>query len=111
MKTLKERDIEFMAGQDGPAETRLKKALSSLFSSETLICSAYLCMVSYNGCRNAVALCLDSRGDIGEIVRTVEKIFSDQFNASESLDIIRLSAEQRRQINQVCPPFYTAVIQ
>lgn len=100
--------VLFVAEQDGEPERLLKSQVEPLLRDAGLQGRGYLCQVRYGDDRTpTVALCLHVESILrDDLEHEVGAIFSSIFNASTSLDIIRLSAEQNVEIAEVCRPFY-----
>ena len=81
--------LPFLREQDGKPERRLKNDIAIILKRKVAIERAYLVQV-INRDEAGVALCIKSRSDQAdmELVRQVGRIFAQQFNAREHLDIL-----------------------
>lgn len=100
-------DVYFWQEQDGPVERDLK---GQLCDSPTFkyVSEAFLMRVRYPGARaEQVALCLVADPTKHqEIVDDVGRTFGRIFNASQSLDALFLTKDQRERVSMVGRPFY-----
>ena len=101
-------EVTFLGEQDGPAERRLKEALSVLLGLGATVTRAYLARVRYDDKTNGVMLGLlteDERNSekvAGQMGRTFEALF----NTKTHLDIMFLDDERDAEIRKACAPFY-----
>jgi hypothetical protein len=101
-------EITFLGEQDGPAERRLKEALSVLLGLGATVTRAYLARVRYDDKTSGVMLGLltdDERGSekvAGQMGRTFEALF----NTKTHLDIMFLDDERDAEIRKACAPFF-----
>lgn len=98
-------DITFLGEQDGPAERRLKEALSVLLRLDQTVIKAYLARVLYDGKTVGVMLGLltDDEKDNEKLIEQVGKAFAALFNTSAHLDIVFLSEAKDAEIRKTCP--------
>lgn len=101
-------EITFLGEQDGPAEQRLKEALSVLLGLGATVTRAYLARVRYDDKTSGVMLGLlteDERNSekvAGQMGRTFEALF----NTKTHLEIMFLDDERDAEIRKACAPFY-----
>lgn len=98
----------FLAEQDGIPEAILKESLITVFSHFRAIHFAFLLRVRYrsNG-EESIALCIRARTLFrGPIVKAVQRVFAQHFNADQFLDIIFISKRDLAEVGRVCMPFY-----
>lgn len=102
--------IRFLAEQDGPAELNLKRHLASYLGCVPEVELAFLVRIAHkNLAGKGVALCLvGGKTRAIEIVQSVGAIFHELFQYTESLDILFLNEEQKREVNLTARPFYEA---
>jgi hypothetical protein len=110
--TLRVPKVRFLGEQNGPFEATLKERLSGAFLEGSLVRSAYLVRVAYEGSRTAtsVALALSTTTEQEEpgLVASVGATFASIFGSHEHLDILFVREDQERAIREVCPAFYSA---
>ncbi len=101
-------DITFLGEQDGPAEQRLKEALTVLLGLDATVTRAYLARVLYDGTTSGMMLGLvtDDEDENEKLVEQLGKAFAALFNTSAHLDIVFLNDELDAEIRKACPPFY-----
>ncbi|HEY0342229.1 MAG TPA: enhanced serine sensitivity protein SseB C-terminal domain-containing protein, partial [Steroidobacteraceae bacterium] len=101
-------EVTFLGEQDGPAERRLKEALSVLLDLGATVTRAYLARVSYDDKTSGMMLGLlteDERNSekvAGQMGRTFEALF----NTRAHLEIMCLDDERDAEIRKACAPFY-----
>jgi hypothetical protein len=101
-------EVTFLGEQDGPAEQRLKEALSVLLGLGATVTRAYLARVRYDDKTSGVMLGLlteDERNSekvAGQMGRTFEALF----NTKTHLEIMFLDDERDAEIRKACAPFY-----
>jgi hypothetical protein len=106
--SLATADITFLGEQHGPAEQRLKEALTVVLGLGASVIRAYLARVVYDGKTDGVMLGLlinddkDSEKLAGQIGKTVTALFK----TSADLDIVFLNNARDAEIRKACPPFY-----
>jgi hypothetical protein len=104
-------NIHFLCEQDGVSEQLLKGDCGKFFITVPSVNKAYLSRVTY-GDRNSseVALCISTAINIEkekqDLVKRIEGMFAKLFSKDTHLDIIFLEAEQEKELNKVCKPFY-----
>ena len=106
--SLSSADVTFLGEQDGPAERRLKEALTVLLGLGASVTRAYLARVVYNDKTSGVMLGLlaDDDRDSEKLAGQIGKTFAALFNTRADLDIVFLSDERDAEIRKACPPFY-----
>ena len=104
----RERVVEFLGAQDGPAERELKTALCAVLARYPAIDRAYLARVGFGREAPAtVALCLASRiTNDQHLLAEIEATFRPMFNGGMVLDILFLRQGQEPDLQKVCPQFY-----
>ena len=101
-------EVTFLGEQDGPAERRLKEALSVLLGLGATVTRAYLARVRYDDKTSGVMLGLltdderNSEKEAGQMGRTFEALF----NTKTHLEIMFLDDERDAEIRKACAPFY-----
>ena len=100
--------ITFLGEQDGPAERRLKEALSVVFGLDVSLRRAYLARVLYDGKTSGVmpALLTDDEEDSDKLVAQVGTTLAALFNSKANLDVVFLDDEKDAEIRKVCPAFF-----
>ena len=110
--TLMVPKVRFVREQNGPYETTLRERLSRAFSEGSLVRSAYLVRVAYEGGETATSVALalrttteqEERGLVGNVGAT----FASIFGSHEHLDILFVREDQEHAIKEVCQAFYSA---
>ena len=101
-------EVTFLGEQDGPAEQRLKEALSVLLGLGATVTRAYLARVRYDDKTSGVMLGLltDDDRDCEKLAGQIGKTVAALFNTRADLDIVFLSDERDAEIRKACRPFY-----
>ena len=101
-------EVTFVGEQDGPAEQRLKEALSVLLGLGATVSRAYLARVRYDDKTSGVMLGLvtDDERNSEKVAGQMGKTFAALFNTKTHLDIMFLDDERDAEIRKACRPFY-----
>lgn len=99
----------FKSEQDGTVERELKRRLVHCLSAAGVV-KAYLVRVSnVDGSEERVALCLDGGENCADsLVPRIGAAFQEMFADTESLDIVFLTASEKREIEVIARAFYGA---
>ena len=105
----REGRAEFLGEQSGSVEDTLKRALILEFATRPDIQRAYLAKVAFEKQNDpSIALCIVSkRPDDRSLVTRVGEIARRQ-SRDAGLDVLFLSADQEREVAEVCRLFYRA---
>lgn len=104
---LTEKTVEFLAEQDGVPERELKKRLAANFTDMSEVRKAFLTLVNYRGSGRHVALCIIGDHDKAPAIASkAGAVFHAMFAPEMHIDIMLLSSEQEKRIEQVCQPFF-----
>ena len=106
--SLSTEDITFLGEQDGPAERRLKEALSVLLGLGATVTRAYLARVRYDDKTSGVMLGLltDDERNSEKVAGQMGRTFEALFNTKTHLDIMFLDDERDAEIRKACAPFF-----
>jgi SseB protein C-terminal domain len=101
-------EVTFLGEQDGPAEQRLKEALSVLLGLGATVTRAYLARVRYDDRTSGVMLGLltDDERNSEKVAVQMGRTFEALFNTKTHLDIMFLDDERDAEIRKACAPFY-----
>jgi hypothetical protein len=101
-------EVTFLGEQDGPAERRLKEALSVLLGLGATVTRAYLARVRYDDRTSGVMLGLltDDERNSEKVAGQMGRTFEALFNTKTHLDIMFLDDERDAEIRKACAPFY-----
>ena len=101
-------EVTFLGEQDGPAERRLKEALSVLLGLGATVTRAYLARVRYDDKTSGVMLGLltDDERNSEKVAGQMGRTFEALFNTKTHLDIMFLDDERDAEIRKACAPFY-----
>ena len=101
-------EVTFLGEQDGPAEQRLKEALSVLLGLGATVTRAYLARVRYDDKTSGVMLGLltDDERNSEKVAVQMGRTFEALFNTKTHLDIMFLDDERDSEIRKACAPFY-----
>ena len=101
-------EVTFLGEQDGPAERRLKEALSVLLGLGATVTRAYLARVRYDDRTSGVMLGLltDDERNSEKVAVQMGRTFEALFNTKTHLDIMFLDDERDAEIRKACAPFY-----
>jgi hypothetical protein len=101
-------EVTFLGEQDGPAERRLKEALSVLLGLGATVTRAYLARVRYDDKTSGVMLGLltDDERNSEKVAGQMGRTFEALFNTKTHLEIMFLDDERDAEIRKACAPFY-----
>ena len=101
-------EVTFLGEQDGPAEQRLKEALSVLLGLGATVTRAYLARVRYDDRTSGVMLGLltDDERNSEKVAVQRGRTFDALFNTKSHLDIMFLDDERDAEIRKACAPFF-----
>jgi len=110
VETRKERDIRFLAEQDGQIEKEIKARWQSILVTFPDVLRAYLAIASFGQSQNyQVVLCIISKtGENPLLVDALAQPFREMLNAATPLDIMFLNAATEADVKKVCRAFYEA---
>lgn len=112
MKPFLDKEILFIAEQDGEVEREFKNSIVSMLLRLKKVTRVYLTQVRYDAVVKAfnVAICYKlDRNDFDEaILKETTNIFKRKFGSHEHVDIIFLNSSQELKLREVCCPFFTS---
>jgi hypothetical protein len=107
LQPLHVQQVTFVSEQDGTSERQLKSRLSDLFDG-TPIEQAFLARVDFGGPGGPeVALCIAGPAELPkELLEKIAGVYGAVFVGRDPMDVLLLSASQRKQIRKICQPFF-----
>lgn len=103
---LTKPSMDYLGEQDGAVERELKECLRRLFTMKPAVMRAYLCQVRYpDEMEISVALFIVGPED-SALVREVMKIFGEQFDRTQHLDVGFPDQDEEARLALSCRPFY-----
>jgi hypothetical protein len=112
----REGRIDFLGEQSGLVESTLKRALILEFATRPAIRRAYLATVAFEpqatpAAPAATAVCIvSSDPDDRSLVVRIGDIVRRNVADDSTFDVVFLTAEQERELEKVCRPFYSSPI-